>query len=132
MGFPTPVWGGPGRKELAFAGGVGGTVVCLPRHPHFVVTWECLPFIGWAGEVVGGQDGGGHYGKELVVGHREMSSCQFALGFFEHVDIFWDALGDGIVTQHLGREIDELARVETPTVGSEVVEKLGRRDVGVK
>ena len=132
MGFPASVWGGPGGKELAFAGGVGSAVVRFPCCPGLVVPWQCLPFVGRAGEVVGGQDGSGGDGEELVIGHWELGPCQFALGFFEHGNVFRDARSDGVVPQHFSREVDEFAWVETPTVGVEVVEKLGRRDVGVQ
>ena len=64
------------------------------------------------------------------IGSWALASLRWA--FFEHVDVFWDALGNGVVPQHLGREIDKLAWVETPTVGIEVVEKLGCHDVGVQ
>ena len=68
----------------------------------------------------------------MVIGHREIRPSQFALGFFEEVDVLRDPVGFVVVRHHLCGEIDKLARVETPAVGIEVVDEVFGGDVGVE
>ncbi len=78
------------------------------------------------------QDCGGGDGKQLVIGHGEVGAGQFALGFFEEVDILGDAVRFVMVQQHLGGEIDELAGVKAAAICIEVFHELLGSHVGVK
>ncbi len=51
---------------------------------------------------------------------------------FEHCDELGNAVGIGVIAQHVGGEADKLARVEAPAVRVEMVEELFGGDVGVE
>ena len=56
----------------------------------------------------------------------------FALHLLEHVNTLRDAVGVGIISHHLCREIDKFTGVETPAICIEVIKQLFRSDVCVK
>ena len=100
-----PGVGRAGCQELTFAGCLGGTVLGFPVGPGYGGARPGFPVIGGTGEVLTRQDCRGGNGKELVIGHREVSSSEFVLGIPEHVDVLGDAVREGVVSQHLGGEI---------------------------
>jgi len=83
-------------------------------------------------EVIGGEDRCGGDGDELVVGHGKAGAFEFALGFFEHVDVLGYAFCDGVVAKHFVGEAHEFAGVEAATVGVKMSEELLGGDSGVE
>jgi hypothetical protein len=82
--------------------------------------------------VFGGKYCGGCDCEELVIGHGQISPGEFTLGILEHVYILGDALRVGVVAHHLGREINELAGVESAAVCVEELQELLRGDMRVE
>ncbi len=91
--------------------------MCVPGHPAgFIVAVVGFPFV--VGMV-----------KCLLQGVDHLT---FAFGILEHINIFGDALGIGIVAHHLGGKINELTGVEPTAVCVKMVEQLSGSEVCVE
>ena len=77
--------------------GVGG----LPIGPGFILWIKIFPSIGGVREAICGEDGFGGNGHKSFICDGELGAFGIELRLLEQVDVLGDALGFGIIANHL-------------------------------